>query len=196
MPPRPSIFLLCALLADSGLLALAGEKTPPAAERLVDITGTVHQPAAAGNTTAVVFVYVDTTCPIANFYQPTLRRLARKFEPRGVRFFQIHPDPDGRKDSLARHAREFNVISPVILDDKQQHARRHQAKVTPEAHVYLPDGTRVYRGRIDDTYATYGKRRPRPTTHDLEEALIATLSGKKVATPVTQAVGCQILLEP
>ena len=53
-----------------------------------------------------------------------------------------------------------------------------------------------YRGRIDDTYTTYGKRRPKPTTHDLRNALTSILAGRKVATPVTRAIGCQILIEP
>lgn len=161
--------------------------------RLMDVTGVVHEPAKSKGTVAVVFVYVDTTCPIANFYQPSLRRLARTFEAKGVRFFQIHPDPDGKKEDLARHAREFEVISPVILDNKQDYARLHKARVTPEAHVYLRNGTCVYRGRIDDTY---GKRRPKPTTRDLEDALAAILGGRKVTTPVTKAIGCQILIEP
>ena len=39
--------------------------------RLVDVTGAVHEPVKSAKTVAVVFVYVDTTCPIANFYQPT-----------------------------------------------------------------------------------------------------------------------------
>ena len=163
--------------------------------RLVDVTGVTHEPARSKGAVAVVFVYVDTTCPIANFYQPTLRRLARTFEAKGIRFFQLHPDPDGKKEDLTRHAGEFEVISPVILDNKQHYARLHNAKVTPEAHVYLRDGTCVYRGRIDDTYTTYGKRRPKPTTHDLRDALAAILAGRKVATPVTRAIGCQILIE-
>ena len=164
--------------------------------RLVDVTGVTHEPARSKGAVAVVFVYVDTTCPIANFYQPTLRRLARTFEAKGIRFFQVHPDPDGKKEDLTRHAGEFEVISPVILDNKQRYARLHNAKVTPEAHVYLRDGTCVYRGRIDDTYTTYGKRRPKPTTHDLRDALTSILAGRKVATPVTRAIGCQILIEP
>ena len=163
--------------------------------RLVDVTGVTHEPARSKGAVAVVFVYVDTTCPIANFYQPTLRRLAQAFEPRGIRFFQLHPDPDGTKEDLTTHAREFEVISPVILDNKQHYARLHNAKVTPEAHVYLRDGTCVYRGRIDDTYTTYGKRRPSPTTHDLRDALSAIISGSKVTDPVTKAIGCQILIE-
>jgi hypothetical protein len=73
--------------------------------------------------------------------------------------------------------------------------QKHTAKVTPEAHVYLPDGSRIYRGRIDNTYATYGKRRPEATSHELRDALQAAVAGRRPATAVTEAVGCQILIE-
>ena len=199
MQPISCILLTFLLLLSPTAWAQSVRKPPPLKLenlRLVDVTGVTHEPARSKGAVAVVFVYVDTTCPIANFYQPTLRRLARTFEAKGVRFFQLHPDPDGKKEDLTRHAGEFEVISPVILDNKQRYARLHKARVTPEAHVYLPNGTCVYRGRIDDTYTTYGKRRPKPTTRDLEDALTAILAGRKVATTITRAIGCEILIEP
>lgn len=163
--------------------------------KMEDIEGTVHDPAKSQKTVAIVFVYVDVTCPIANFYQPALRRMAEAYEPKGIRFYQIHPDPYGDKKDLATHAREFDVVSPVILDSKQALAKKHDAKVTPEVHIYRADGRRLYRGRIDNTYATYGKRRPEATSHELKEALEAVLAGRKPARDVTKAVGCQILIE-
>lgn len=50
----------------------------------------------------------------------------------------------------------------------------------------------VYRGRIDDQYMDFGKARPAPTTHDLEDILQAIVQGKTVAAQTTRAVGCFI----
>jgi len=50
----------------------------------------------------------------------------------------------------------------------------------------------VYRGRIDDQFAGLGKRRTVVTSHDLRDALEATLVGKPVPQPRTEAVGCPI----
>ena len=50
----------------------------------------------------------------------------------------------------------------------------------------------VYRGRIDNVYAALGKRRPEATEHDLRKALDEVLSGRPVAEPRTQAIGCYI----
>lgn len=183
---------LLPLLASACALLIPGHAQ---AGEVRDITGKDHS-AAIKQAKAVVYIYTDTTCPIANFYQPTLRRLAQKYASKNVLFFQVHPDPDRTVVELESHTKDFEVVSPVILDPTQNLARLHRAKVTPEAHVYSPDGKCRYRGRIDDTYTTYGKRRPKPTTHDLDEALAAVLAGKKVATPVTKAIGCQLFIEP
>lgn len=191
MPVLRTVFF-CALLAAPAQGEPAKPSLPPA---LVDIAGNTHNLGADKNTKLAVFVYVSTDCPIANFFQPTLRKLAKKFDAQGVRFFQVHADPDLTTKAATKHAREFNVISPVILDSKQQWARHHRAKVTPEAIVVLPNGTCVYRGRIDDTYTAFGKRRPEPTSRDLDAAITATLAGKQVVTPVTKAIGCQIFIE-
>lgn len=63
---------------------------------------------------------------------------------------------------------------------------------TPEVAVFTPDGKLAYRGRIDDRYAGFGKKRPEPTQRDLRDALTAIIAGKKVPTPRTEAVGCSV----
>lgn len=163
---------------------------------VTDLENTAHTLFADKQTKAAVFVFIAKDCPIANFYQPELRRLTREFSPQGVEVFQVHPDPDVTLEEARKHAREFSLLNEVILDPKQDLVRRFGATVTPEAVVLRPDLTIAYRGRIDDSYSTYGKRRPEPTTRDLQEALTAVLAGRNPATPRTKAVGCLIFLEP
>jgi hypothetical protein len=50
----------------------------------------------------------------------------------------------------------------------------------------------LYRGRIDDRVADFGKRRVEPTRRDLRLALDAILAGKPVPARRTKAVGCYI----
>jgi hypothetical protein len=138
---------------------------------------------------------VSVDCPIANFYQPVLRQLAAEFATQGVAFFQVHPDPTLPAEDARKHAAAFEVTSPVAIDRRQVLVKRLGAKVTPEAFVLRRDGTVAYRGRIDDTYTAYGKRRPSPTTRDLHAALAATLAGRPVVDAETRAIGCQIFVE-
>jgi hypothetical protein len=55
--------------------------------------------------------------------------------------------------------------------------------VTPEVAVVGPGGALLYRGRIDDLWSDYGKRRQEPTTRDLRAALDAALAGRPTPPP-------------
>ncbi len=164
-------------------------------QELVDLQGRRHRPWQDPKTKAVVLVFVNVDCPIANFYQPRLRQLAQRFEPRGVRFFQIHCDPAVTAQQAQEHAQQFHITMPVVMDSKQRIARALGAKITPEVFVLDRRGQVVYRGRIDDTYVDYGKKRPRPLHHDLADALEALLAGRPVPRPRTKPVGCFIIYQ-
>jgi len=64
--------------------------------------------------------------------------------------------------------------------------------ITPEAAIVNSAGKVVYRGRIDNSYAALGQARRAPTSHDLRDALDATLAGKPAPNPKTKALGCYI----
>ena len=69
------------------------------------------------------------------------------------------------------------------------------ARVTPEAALFVPGagGARlVYHGRIDDRFVEFGRMRPAPTTHELEDAIAAVLAGKAVPRASAPAIGCAI----
>ena len=58
--------------------------------------------------------------------------------------------------------------------------------------MFSTAGKMTYRGRIDDRYVAFGKTRPAPRVHDLEQAIVETLAGKPVTRPRSRAVGCYI----
>ena len=91
-----------------------------------------------------------------------------------------------------KHAEEFKIGSPVILDKDLTIAKLVQAEMTPEAHLIDRTGKVVYRGRIDDLYADYGKRRRAPTSHDLRDAIECVVRGNEIKSSRTKAVGCYI----
>ena len=185
------LFTILALFL--GLPALALAKPPELT--IQDLAGKKHTPWSDAKTKAVVVAFVSTDCPIANFYQPSLRQLARQYADKGIAFFQIHPDPEVDPKDAQKHVKDFEINVPVVIDHGQRLTKQLEAKTTPEVFVLTPDGRTAYRGRIDDTYTTFGKRRPSPTKHDLKEALEAILEGRKVAVPVTESVGCRIFIE-
>ena len=160
--------------------------------RFVDITGKKHAPFDSKRTKALVAVFICTDCPIANYFQPSLRDMAKKYEAQGVRFVLIHSDLECTRKAAKKHAKEYAITIPVILDHRQKVAKQLKAEFTPEAFVIIPHGEVRYRGRINDMYISYGKKRRAPTRNDLDEAIAAVITGREVLTPKTMPVGCPI----
>lgn len=157
-----------------------------------DIEDKVSTPLESKSTKAIVVIFVTTDCPISNYYQPTVRRLEKQFGEQGVKFFLCHSNAKSDLSEIKTHRREFRIQIPVVLDKDQKIARRLGARVTPEAFLIDRQGKVIYRGRIDDLYVDFGKRRRAATKYDLRDALHAHLKGRKISPAKTKAVGCYI----
>lgn len=186
------IVLCVALLAFARESALAETNPVPITETFTDIQATPHAILNPPEKGISMVVFITTDCPVANSYQPTLTRLSKQFGDQGVSFYLVHPSNRVSTEAASKHAKEFNIQIPIILDPEQIIARRLNAKVTPEAFVIDENGKTVYRGRIDDLYAGFGKKRREPTRHDLRDAISQSLAGQPIASPRTDAIGCII----
>jgi peroxiredoxin len=191
-------FIILAIL----ILALAlpcGASQPPSAAaswtRVRDIDG--HQLNLFGqDTKAVVLFFVTNNCPITNSYAPEINRIVADYEARKIAFYAVYPDPTLSISAIRKHAHEFGFHIPLIPDAAHHLVHGVGATVTPEAAVLERGGKLVYLGRIDDLYADFGKRRPAPTQRYVRQALDAVLSGKPVAVPSVDPIGCFISDEP
>ena len=157
-----------------------------------DIEGKSHSPFADDKTKAVALLFVSKDCPIANSFQPALRKFADEYSDKGVRSYMVYCSPRTTDDQIRTHVRDFDIRMPAILDSEQSLGRLTGAKVTPEAIIIGRDGTILYRGLINNLYAGYGKKRVAPTEHFLRDAADAVVAGKRVAVAQTKPVGCII----
>jgi thiol-disulfide isomerase/thioredoxin len=182
-------------------------KVEPPFERLVDLAagpvhefaltdsdGQLHTMAEWANRPAIVLFLIATECPVSNGYAPEMSRLAREFGPRGILFLGIHSEPGLSAELAGRHAREFGLEFPVLLDPEGSLAHQAAVRVTPEAVVLSPDGQIYYRGRIDDRYAPDGRHRPSAQSRELQTALEAILAGESPLITQTKAFGCPLFL--
>ena len=176
-----SILLGCVLVAVAGDTKL----------RLLDLEGRVVDPFAR-ESVAKVFVFTLTDCPISNRYAPELHRLHDEFQGRGVEFWLVYPDPSETVAEIRTHLQDYGYPFPALRDPGQTLVALTGVEVTPEAALFDASGRLVYRGRIDDLYVAFGKRRAEPTRRDLEEAVEATLAGRRIEPATTKAVGCYI----
>jgi thiol-disulfide isomerase/thioredoxin len=188
---------LCALLF-VGQVAAANEKPDRTSVgdtkvALKDISGEERRPFALGDEKASVLFFVLHDCPVANAYAPEIRRVVESYEKKKVRFALVYVDPDLTVAEIEKHRKQYGHQGyPAFFDKKHVLVKATGADVTPEAAVIGKDGRIVYRGRISNLYADYGKRRRIVTEHDLRDALDAVLAGKPVAKSRTRAIGCFI----
>ncbi len=119
-------------------------------------------------------------------------RLCKEYTPKKVAFCLVYADADIGRDEAGKHAKEFGYTCPAILDPQMKLAQQVGATIKPEAAVLSPKGELLYRGRIDDLYIDFGKKRLKPTTHDLNAAIDAVLAGQAVPVALTKALGCYI----
>lgn len=175
-------------------LALAVPAVAVSAQTSVtDLAGREVAPLDASEAAATVLLFTAVECPISDRYAPAVRRLAERYDAKGVRFWLVYPN-EGETPALVQgHAASLAYGLPVVLDRVRTLTDRAGATVTPEAAVFDRAGRLRYLGRIDDRYVDFGVDRPAPTTHDLDEALSAVLAGREVARPTARAVGCAIV---
>ena len=184
--PRPSTIVMW------GLVTLSAGGTPV---KIRDVDGrwpTPFQPAARAN----VIFFVSGECPISNAYAPEIQRLCGQFASQGVACSLIYEDLPPDVAAARRHLDEYRYRGRGIsaaVDGARTIAGAAHASITPQAVIVDATGAIKYRGRIDNRYAALGKARPQATAHDLVDALDATVSGRPVPTPETQAVGCDIV---
>jgi thiol-disulfide isomerase/thioredoxin len=157
-----------------------------------DLDGVEHLLPCKAELRGLVLVFINTDCPIANSYHPTLRRLQEEFADDRFDFAMVHADADLKLEAARKHKNDYAITWPVVLDPGNRLARRVSAKVTPEAIVLDAKGQILYRGRIDDRHQSYGRKRPEPTTQDLQAALKAISQDVPVPMPETKPVGCVI----
>ncbi len=166
--------------------AAASESNGP-----LDLSGHPHDPFASP-ARARVLLFVRTDCPITNRYAPELQRIAEEFKGRGVQFWLVYPDASETPRAIQEHVEQYSFPGIPLRDPHHELVKRAQATVAPEAAVFDSAGVLMYHGRIDDRYVDFGKARPAPQTHDLENAITAVLAGKPVAQAQTRAIGCSL----
>lgn len=139
-----------------------------------------------------VLLFLRTDCPLTGRYAPEVRRIAQEFSNREVSFWLIYPDRSDSKQAIEAYSKQFSLPGTTIGDPAGDLVRRAHATVAPEAAVFDGGGHLLYHGRIDNRWVDFGKVRPTPTVHDLEDAISDALAGKPVAEAKTRAIGCSL----
>ena len=159
---------------------------------LLDLDGRYFELYRQRSRKALVLVTYGVGCPIIEKNLPLLETLAKKYEPLGIGFLLIDPNPQDSPAVIRKAIDKFGISLAILRDERQSVARSYGFTRTSEALlVRTADWATLYRGAIDDRL-TYGSDRAAASHAWLEDALGAFLRGQPVALPRTQPDGCLI----
>lgn len=154
------------------------------------LDGTAADPFEKSPGKIVVLVFVRTDCPISNRYAPAIQDISAKYEGKAS-IWLVYPDKSESAQKIRQHEREYSYKLPALRDPQHALVKLAQVQVTPEVAVFDASHHLTYHGRIDNLYQDFGRARRAPTTHELEDAIQAAVTGH--APPAsTSGVGCFI----
>ena len=181
-------FLLSIVAAAPLLRALPS--SPAAKKTALHLDGTPADPFSAASGKPVVLVFVRTDCPISNRYAPLIQRISSQYGSK-VALWLVYPSRTASGEKIRQHKRDYGYNLPALRDPQHALVSQAQVQVTPEAAVFDANHHLLYHGRIDDLYQDFGRAHSAATTHELNDAIQAALSGKTPPTN-TPGVGCFI----
>jgi thiol-disulfide isomerase/thioredoxin len=182
---RLVIVLIIGLLAGR---STAGQSTI----NLLDVDGVEHRQTEWSSKRAVVIFFTTTECPLSNGYIPEMNRMQKEYGARNVVFFAVEVDTSIADRDVRKHAKDFAIAYPVLIDKPQSLVRLTGATATPEVAVLSNKGAVLYLGRIDNRVEDFDQHRNVVTELDLRNALDAVLAGRTVPHATTKVVGCAI----
>lgn len=138
-----------------------------------------------------VLAFLGTQCPLAKQYSARLVALEKDYRERGIHVVAIDSNIQDSLQEMGAHAKRFQWSMPFLKDPNQLVADHCGATRTPEFVLLDANKQLIYRGRFDDQYGI-GYAKDQPTTHELRDAMDATLRGEAVAVASTPAAGCII----
>ena len=178
-----AIAALCFLFAFSVCRA---DNSGPA---ITDLNGELRYPLDPSGKTASVLIFYWHDCPICNTYAPEINRISERYT--NFNFYIVQVDPDLTVAAAQRHAKDYDLRPPVLLDSRHALVNIAKSTTAPEAVVFNAHQKVLYRGRIDNLFANLANKRSEATEHDLRDALDAISVGKP-APRQPPPVGCLI----
>ena len=143
-----------------------------------------------------IVVFTCNTCPFAKMYEQRVDDLNKMYASKGYPVIAINPNDKSKQpgdsfDEMVKRSSEKSYSFPYLYDETQAVASAFGATRTPHIYILNKESDKLkvaYIGAIDDNAKDAGS----VTTKYVEGAVNNLLSGKKVETSSTKAIGCTI----
>jgi len=142
----------------------------------------------------LVYIFLSETCPICKNATAELKKLNNEYGKMGYHFIGVFPNENvSTITTIKTFAKKYKLDFPVIIDSNQIYTQRFSASITPEVIVWSELKQKVvYRGKIDNSFESIGKRRTITTEFYLRNALESIQNNNLEAITFTKPVGCFI----
>jgi thiol-disulfide isomerase/thioredoxin len=138
------------------------------------------------------YVFIAEECPVCNYVGKTLKKISTEFQ-NDVKFVAVFPQRISSLETANRFIEKYDLSNfEIKLDTDHLITNRYNAMVTPEVVLVNSNDNIVYKGRINDSYASPGRIRHGKVTEDLNNAIDLVLQNKTVDKPWYDPVGCYI----
>ncbi len=147
---------------------------------------------------ALLVMFICRHCPFVKHVQDELAQIGKDYVNRDVGIVGISSNdvsnyPDDAPESLKAMSVELGLPFPVCYDESQETAKAYTAACTPDFFLFDANQHLVYRGQMDDSRPSNGKK---VTGEDLRAAIDAVLAGKPVNPEQKPSIGCNIKWTP
>ena len=141
----------------------------------------------------LVVFFTCNHCPYVTGSDEVTRKTAERFEFQGVRFVAINANSVNtyQEDSflhMVERMQQHKFPWTYLHDEKQVVARAYGALRTPHFYVFDAQRKLVYTGRGVDSPKDASKIK----VNDLANALEDCVAGRKIRTPKTNPIGCNV----
>lgn len=160
---------------------------------LPSVDGRSYSLAEFADSPLLVMVFSCVHCPYVVGSEERMMQFDADYRERGVAFVAINSNaettyPDDSFEGMQARAAEKGFEFPFLHDGSQQIALAYGALRTPHYFVFDAERKLRYTGRMDDSPRNPGGE----TTRELRDAVDALLEGRKVATAITNPLGCNV----
>lgn len=136
--------------------------------------------------------FLSPECPLCENYSLTIRTLREQTSTDSVAFYGIFSGTYFSNQTIQTYLDRYKPEVIPLLDPDFLTKSILDANVTPEVFLIDDNGKILYSGSIDNWIPALGKKRTVITRHYLKAALQASLDGREILVPHTQAIGCFI----
>ncbi|RMG56448.1 MAG: thioredoxin family protein [Acidobacteria bacterium] len=183
-----AMWAMNALAGDGGERATVGAPAPTFT--LEDQNG---RPVSLSDFTGkiVVLEWVNPDCPFVqrHYRAGTMKRLAEKYQSKGVVWLAINSTYYMGKEDNRRWIEKYKLPYPILDDHTGRVGRLYGAKTTPHMFIIDTSGKLVYQGGIDDD--PRGAKNGGALNY-VERALDELLAGKPVSISQSKPYGCSV----